>query len=63
LDLRGHGEWGWECQFLYNGELAYGRHWVTRADALAEAEEKRQDLNVTVGEPPTKKPAEWGGLF
>jgi hypothetical protein len=24
-ELRDHGEWGWECQFLYNGELAYGR--------------------------------------
>jgi hypothetical protein len=43
-ELRGHGEWGWECHFLYNGELAYGRRWVTRADALAEAEEKRQEL-------------------
>jgi hypothetical protein len=42
--LRGHGEWGWECQFLYAGELAYGRRWVTRADALAEADEKRLEL-------------------
>ena len=24
-ELRGGGEWGWECQFLYNHELAYGR--------------------------------------
>jgi hypothetical protein len=39
-----HGEWGWECQFLYNSELAYGRRWVTRADALPEAEGKRQEL-------------------
>lgn len=44
-ELRAHGEWGWECQFLYNGELAHGRCWVTRADALAEAEEKRQELS------------------
>jgi hypothetical protein len=38
-ELRGHGEWGWECQFLYNGEPAYGRRWVTRA-AIAEADER-----------------------
>jgi hypothetical protein len=43
-ELRGHGEWGWECQFLYNGEFAYGRRWVTRASALAEAEEKQREL-------------------
>ena len=43
-ELRGHGEWGWECQFLHDGELAYGRRWVTRADALVETEEKRQEL-------------------
>lgn len=43
-ELRGHGEYGWECQFLYNGELAYGRRWTLRADALAEAEAKRQEL-------------------
>jgi hypothetical protein len=43
-ELRGHGEYGWECQFFYDGELAYGRRWVTRADALAEAEKKRLEL-------------------
>ena len=43
-ELRGHSEWGWECQFLYNGELAYGRRWVTRAEAVAEAEGKRREL-------------------
>lgn len=43
-ELRGHSEWGWECQFFYNGELAYGRRWVTRGDALAEAEAKRREL-------------------
>jgi hypothetical protein len=36
-ELRGHGEHGWECQFLYEGELAYGRRWTMRAAALAEA--------------------------
>jgi hypothetical protein len=52
-ELRGHGEWGWECQFLYNGELAYGRRWVTRADALAEAEEKRRELSSKGWQPVT----------
>jgi hypothetical protein len=28
-ELREHDGWGWECQFLLNGELAYGRRWVT----------------------------------
>jgi hypothetical protein len=51
-ELPGHGEWGWECQFLYNGERAYGRRWFRRAphglrgesDAPAEADEKRREL-------------------
>jgi hypothetical protein len=43
-ELREHGQWGWECQFFYNGDFAYGRRWTTRADALAEAEAKRQEL-------------------
>jgi hypothetical protein len=47
-ELRGHGEWGWECQFFYyNDELAYGRRWVARADALREAEEKRCEGRMT----------------
>ena len=43
-ELRGHGEFGWECQFLYKGELAYGKRWNLRAEALAEAEGKRREL-------------------
>ncbi len=43
-ELRGHGEYGWECQFLNDGELAYGRRWITRALALAEADDKRNEL-------------------
>ena len=43
-ELRGHGEYGWECQFLHDGELAYGRRWNLRASALDEAEAKRQEL-------------------
>ena len=43
-EFREHGEFGCECQFLLSGELAYGRMWPTRADALAEAEAKRREL-------------------
>jgi hypothetical protein len=43
-ELRSDGEYGWECQFLYNGDFAYGRRWTMRADAIAEAEAKRQEL-------------------
>ena len=43
-ELRGHGEWGCECQFLYDGDFVYGRCWTMRADALSEADEKRQEL-------------------
>jgi hypothetical protein len=42
--LLGHGEWGWEMQLLRNGEWFYGRRWTLRAKALAEADEKRQEL-------------------
>lgn len=38
--------YGWECQFLFNGEFAYGRRWTMRAEALAEVEEKRQELEA-----------------
>jgi hypothetical protein len=44
--LVGQGEDGWECRFLYNGDLAYSRRWVMRADALAEAEAKRRELDA-----------------
>jgi hypothetical protein len=43
-ELRGYGEWGWECEFLYNGELTDGRRRILREQALAEANERRQDL-------------------
>ena len=29
-ELRDHGEYGWECQFLYEDELADGRRWMNR---------------------------------
>ena len=57
-ELRGHGEWGWECQFLYAGELAYGRRWMTRAEALAEADEKRRELEQKGWRPFHERPAE-----
>lgn len=43
-ELRGHGEWGWECQLLLNGNLLYGRRWALKSEAAAAASEKRQDL-------------------
>jgi hypothetical protein len=46
-ELRGHGEWGWECQFFYDGDLVYGRRCNLRASALDEAEAKRQELQTT----------------
>jgi hypothetical protein len=45
-ELREHGEGGCECQFFYNGELAQGRMWSTREDALAEADVKRRELEA-----------------
>jgi hypothetical protein len=44
-ELRFHGEsYGWECQCLHDGTLAYGRRFVLRAHALDEAEANRQRL-------------------
>lgn len=44
-ELRFHGEsYGWECQCLYDGELAYGHRFVLKAAALVEAEAQRQQL-------------------
>jgi hypothetical protein len=45
-DLRQHDGWGFECQFLYNGDFVYGRRWVTRDAALLEAESKRVELSL-----------------
>jgi hypothetical protein len=43
-ELYGNGEWGWECQFLCNGQLACGRRRILREQALAEADERRREL-------------------
>jgi hypothetical protein len=40
----GHGEWGWEMQLLRNGEWFYGRRRTLRAEAQAEADDKRDEL-------------------
>jgi hypothetical protein len=46
-ELRFHGEsYGWEAQFLYGGELAYGRRFVLKAGALEEAEAQRERLSA-----------------
>lgn len=44
-ELRFHGEsYGWECQCLHEGVLAYGRRFPLRAHALQEAEAQRRRL-------------------
>jgi hypothetical protein len=43
-ELRGHGEYGWECQFLDNGEFHFGRRFDLRAQALQWADLERQEL-------------------
>ena len=46
-ELRFHGEpYGWECQCLHDGELAYGQRFIRRAGALEEAEAQRQRLKT-----------------
>jgi len=45
VQLRDEGAQGRvETRFFYNGELAYVRQWPTRAQALADAAEKRTEL-------------------
>jgi len=36
--------YGWECQWLHDGELAYGHLFILRELALKEAEAQRQRL-------------------
>jgi hypothetical protein len=44
-ELMFHGEsYGWEARFLHDGQLAYGRRFVLRADELQEADEERTRL-------------------
>lgn len=43
-ELRGHGEYGWEWHYYRDGLFLYGRLCMLRAQALACAEEQRQDL-------------------
>lgn len=43
-ELRGHGEYGWEWQYYRDGSFLFGRLCMLRAQALACAEDQRQDL-------------------
>jgi hypothetical protein len=47
-DLRRHGEWGWEAQFLERGELFYSRRFDTRALAIQWAALERADMEKNV---------------
>lgn len=38
------GQDGVETRFFYNGTLAYVRRWPTREQALADASERREEL-------------------
>ena len=42
-ELHGRGEYGWECQFLEQGDLTFARRFDLRAQALEWAELERQD--------------------
>jgi hypothetical protein len=42
--LRGHGEYGWEVQFLNDGEFYAGRRFNRHAQAVAHGDEIRRDL-------------------
>ena len=42
--LLNQGEYGVEVQFFFEGSFYQSRRWPTRAEALAEAEEKRLEL-------------------
>jgi hypothetical protein len=43
-ELRDNATSGVDLQFFYNGECAYTRNWPTHALALAEAADKRAEL-------------------
>ena len=53
-ELRFHGEpYGWECQCLHDGELAYGKRCPMRELAVKEAEVQRRRL-LTLGWAPPR---------
>lgn len=45
-ELRDRGEYGVEAQILRDGDLVYGQRFMTRADAIAEAEECRRRIEA-----------------
>jgi hypothetical protein len=44
-ELRGHGEYGWETQFLEQGELVFGRRFDLRPQALQWTDLERRELD------------------
>jgi hypothetical protein len=45
-ELRGHGEFGWEIQFLRNEEFWYGHRYALRRLAIAEGDAFRRELEA-----------------
>jgi hypothetical protein len=45
-ELRSHGEWGTEAQMLREGELVIGRRFLTRQQAMAWADQERNDVRT-----------------
>jgi hypothetical protein len=41
--LRSHGKYGWECQFLEDGEFVDGRRFAMRSQAMDWAAVERQE--------------------
>jgi hypothetical protein len=46
----GHGEYGWECVLLKDGEWFYGRRFHTRGEAMIDADELRARYLIDGGE-------------
>jgi hypothetical protein len=42
-EFRSHGKFGWECQFLEDGEFVAGRRFAMRAQAAEWAESERAE--------------------
>jgi hypothetical protein len=45
-ELRSHGEWGTEAQILRDGDLVIGRRFLIREEAIASAEQERNNLGA-----------------
>jgi hypothetical protein len=42
--LLGQGEYGWDLQLLRDGDSFYARRWTLKAEALAEGDDIRREL-------------------